>query len=824
MLLRMEASTMGDLVRVKKNVGWRVLFLAALALVAGTAGTSSLGAMDLDRALGAAPTEVKGTADNPFVGPEPEGVRASQLVSVLSETSGDMAIVRLVGDGEFVFSAFQLDSPARFVMDLPGVVKTTDQGSLLVEHSIVAQVRLAQYRSGPEPVSRVVFDLLRPAVPHIESTPEGLTVSFTSESLTAKMPSVEMVPDLEPEMDGADEDEPIYAAEPEAEAVAEVVAAVGLMEKVPVAAAMMEPMEPMEPMEIEESPAYTAAEPMTETPVEIPEPDVEEIEVTEMGTMPSATPSATPSTTLADEYAEPVAVDTAVEEQPVEVVEPAATGLEGEETGEFEPVIPEESFQVALAEPIWKETEEIRKVTVEPMPLPRVAAPTPVPVAQDRARFGIGNVQVEEPAAPTSPPSPIRAYQPQTLGTERRYFGEPMDLSLQDADVKDVLRSFAQLSGVNLVLQPGVRGRVTVELVQVPWDQALEQILKITDLGYELDGNIMRVAPISKLRQEAEEQQRLLRAQALSVPLSTVIRRISYAKASEVARVLTARGGVMSQRGSVIVDRRTNTLIIKELPAFLNTVIAIIENLDIPEPQVMIEARIIETTKRFSRSLGIQWGFGAVADAAHGNATGLQFPNNGTVDGGVNLLTGGQNGFINLSLGNILSTFNLDATLNAAESEGLINILSAPRIATLNNERASIQSGLQIPIQTVANNTVSVQFVNATLRLDVTPQVTAEGTVLMDINIQKREPQLAFAVQGSTNAPISTKEARTRVIVRDGGTTVIGGIYEVSTDQGEDRVPGLARLPIIKHLFKNKRRTDENKELLIFITPRVTKL
>ena len=175
-------------------------------------------------------------------------------------------------------------------------------------------------------------------------------------------------------------------------------------------------------------------------------------------------------------------------------------------------------------------------------------------------------------------------------------------------------------------------------------------------------------------------------------------------------------------------------------------------------------------------------------------------------------------------MGNVLNTFNLDATLQAAESDGLINILSAPKIATLNNEAASIQSGLQIPIQTVANNTVTVQYVNATLRLDVTPHVTAEGTVLMDVNVQKREPQLAFAVAGSTNAPISTKEAQTRVIVRDGGTTVIGGIYKVSTDQGQDRVPGLANIPVLGHLFKNRRREDANEELLIFITPRVIKL
>ena len=433
---------------------------------------------------------------------------------------------------------------------------------------------------------------------------------------------------------------------------------------------------------------------------------------------------------------------------------------------------------------------------------------------------------IEEPR-PSVAPSPAFAQQ-NVGGTHKEYVGETISLSLKDGDIKDVLRSFAKISGLNVVLQPGVRGTVTVELESVPWDQALDQILKINNLGYELDGNIMRIAPRPVLEAEAKEQQALAQAQALSIPLRTVIKRISYSSAQDLARVLSTGGGagsgILSQRGTVTVDGRTNTLIIKELPSYIDTVIAVIETLDIPEPQVMIEARIIETTKRFSRTLGIQWGFDGVADAAHGNTTGLQFPNNGSVQGDVNVLTGGSNGLLRLAMGNILDTFSLDATLQAAESDGLINILSAPKIATLNNESASIQSGLQIPIQTVANNTVTVQFVNATLRLDVTPHVTAEGTVLMDVNVQKREPQLAFAVAGAQNAPISTKEAQTRVIVRDGGTTVIGGIYKVSTDQGQDRVPGLANIPVLGHLFKNRRREDSNEELLIFITPRVIKL
>jgi type IV pilus assembly protein PilQ len=162
--------------------------------------------------------------------------------------------------------------------------------------------------------------------------------------------------------------------------------------------------------------------------------------------------------------------------------------------------------------------------------------------------------------------------------------------------------------------------------------------------------------------------------------------------------------------------------------------------------------------------------------------------------------------------------------LQAAESDGLITILSAPKVATLNNQRATIQSGLEIPIQTIFNGTISVQFVNATLRLDVVPQITAEGTIMMDIAISKREPQIAFLLPGAVNVPIATKDARTRLVVRDGGTAVIGGIYRVAGDNSENRVPGLANIPVIGHLFKGKARREENDELLIFITPRVIKI
>jgi len=640
---------------------------------------------------------VTGTADHPYVAPAPSGMVADQLSTITRTGPG---VVEILGNGEFAYSTFRLDSPDRFVIDLDGVINRSDRGTLNVDEGVLSRIRVSQFRVQPSPVSRVVFDLHDSTVPSVDRTATGLVVRFD----TAAPVATERAGALAPEV--------AVATAPVSEPAPRVVSAPAAPQPAP-------------------SPAAVAPAP---APVEIT--DVE-----------AARPEA-----------EPV----------VETSAPVVAAFEAQD-----------------------------------MRLP--ATPTP------------------EPGVPRLTPAVVAG---QTVVSGRKeYTGEPISMSLKDADVREVLRTFARLSGLNIVIQPGVRGTVTVELEKVPWDQALDQVLKINGLGYELEGNIMRIAPLNVLEQEARRAQAVAQAQALSLPLRTVVKRLSYSTAREIAGLLQrGGGGVMSARGSVIVDGRTNTLILKELPTYLDTVLAIIDTLDAPEPQVMIEARIIETTKTFSRSLGIDWGFTGVADQAHGNTTGLQFPYHGTADGGVNLLTGGSNGFINLALGNVLDTFTLDARLQAAEGEGLVNVLSAPKVATLNNSSASIQSGVQLPIQTTANNTTTVQFVNATLKLQVTPHVTAEGTVMMDINVQKREPLFAFQAVGAPSAPIATKDARTRVIVRDGGTTVIGGIYKVSTDQGQDRVPGLANVPLLGSLFKNKRSRQDNDELLIFITPRVIKL
>jgi type IV pilus assembly protein PilQ len=277
----------------------------------------------------------------------------------------------------------------------------------------------------------------------------------------------------------------------------------------------------------------------------------------------------------------------------------------------------------------------------------------------------------------------------------------------------------------------------------------------------------------------------------------------------------------MSPRGDIFVDNRSNLLIIKELPEYLPTVLDLIKSLDTPVPQVMIEARIVEATRTFLRQVGIDWSFRAISDQTTGNTTGLVFPNNGSVAGTVSLPNGSQ--ILKMSLGNVLDTFRLDMAIHAAESRGLVKVVSSPKIMTQTNKAASVQSGFQIPVQTTVNNTTTVLYIDATLRLDVTPQVTAEGTVILDIKIQRREPASGLNIAEGRNVPLITRDAQTRLMVRDGGTAIIGGIFKLTANDGQSMVPGLWKIPLLGALFRNSTVQENTDELMIFITPRVMK-
>jgi type IV pilus assembly protein PilQ len=428
----------------------------------------------------------------------------------------------------------------------------------------------------------------------------------------------------------------------------------------------------------------------------------------------------------------------------------------------------------------------------------------------------------------------------------KQYVGHPINFDFEDADLRSVLRVFAQESGLNMIIDPTVQGRVNVLLNDVPWDQALDQILRANKLGYTVEGNIIRIAPLTVLADEQSQQQKLNDAKALAGELVVKTFPLSYAKADALAPLLTK--SALSPRGQIQTDPRTNTLIIQDLADHLQTASSLIATLDKPQPQVDVEARVVQTTRDFARALGVQWGLNGRATQAIGNTLPLTFPNNGTIGGRVGALgagtgntqgpndprggTTGQNtstvvglpapgatSAIGLALGSISGAFNLDVALTALENTGKGRVLSTPRLTTQNNQTAEIAQGVQIPIQTVANNTVAVQFKDATLKLQVTPQITAANTVIMNIQIENATPDFANEVNGIP--PINTQRALTTVQVNDGATTVIGGIF-VSTEQStNDHTPVLYRIPLLKWLFQNSSLNDSSRELLIFITPRI---
>ncbi|HUP66487.1 MAG TPA: type IV pilus secretin PilQ [Thermoanaerobaculia bacterium] len=616
---------------------------------------------------------------------------ATRLDRIKTTGRGDSLAIALEGDGKFDYKDFKLTNPLRLVVDLKGTTNRVKGSTLELGDPYVRQVRVAQFKSSPDPVTRVVVDLDEYVGYHVRREGSRLVISFGDGPAT----SAPMVASYEP-----------------------------------VATPQPRPSEP----------ASTIAE---------------------IDAIPAAVPI-------------PPARETAV--------------IRGPQTA-------------ARTQPVLTQAPNV----VTPAPARTIidAGQENVFAADQGPTMTGGNIGE---GRTISPPG-------------RAYTGDPISLELTSADIKDVLRTFAELTGLNIAIDPNVAGQVTVSFDQVPWDQALELILRQNGLTYTISGNVMRVGTVDRLAAEQAQNRRLEEEARLNVPLTTVIKRLSYAKSDDVATLVA---GLASPRGKIIVDARTNQLIITDVPEYLPTMLNLIENVDIPTPQVMIEARIVETTKTFARQLGISWGFSGSADPALGSGTGLVFPNRIDFVGGP-FNFGAGNPVLELSLGSVLGTFDLDLTLTAAENEGLARIISAPKVTTQDNSPAQIESGLQIPFQTRVNFTTTVSFIQATLRLTVTPQITAEDTVIMDIELQKVEPIAGLDVAGATNPPLSTRRAQTRLMVRDGGTTVIGGIYTATENDAENRMPFIHEIPVIGNLFKSRRIENRNDELLIFITPRIVR-
>ena len=461
----------------------------------------------------------------------------------------------------------------------------------------------------------------------------------------------------------------------------------------------------------------------------------------------------------------------------------------------------------------------------EPIGPPQAPLQAPAPLAEVSVLQQPQQPQQPQTLVTIVPPTPPQV--PATNPTPApQYTGELVSFDVKDYDIKDFFRLISEYSSLNVVLDPNVGGTVTLRLTDVPWDQALDVVLKNYQLGGQLQGNVLRIATNATLATEQTQQKALRDAQDLAVPLETRQFKLNYTKTDAVSSILTS---LLSQRGKIVPDPRNNALIITDIPSQFKNLTDMVKSVDTPAKQVEIEARLIQANKSFSRDIGNQ--IGLLIGSRTGNVvTGLPSQISpfartpaprATSGAGVPLIsnfpaaaTSGLS-FLLQPGGDVL----LDEIISAAEVKGTARTISRPRVTTQNNVTATIQQGTQIPVQANVNNTVTVQFQSFALSLAVTPQITDANTILLTATITNSQPDFARAVNGIPS--VSQQQAQTQVLIPDGGTAMIGGILIDLDSVTVRQVPGLANLPVIGNLFKNTNTVKSTGELIFFITPRI---
>jgi type IV pilus assembly protein PilQ len=476
--------------------------------------------------------------------------------------------------------------------------------------------------------------------------------------------------------------------------------------------------------------------------------------------------------------------------------------------------------------------------------------------AQGASSASNSNPAVDASAGTANAPSaastqPVASMQPvaasngasvpiQTAAPAGKYSGEPISVNLKDVDLRDFFRLIHEISGLNIVVDPSVKGSLTIVLDDVPWDQALDIVLKNNGLDKQLEGNVLRIATKDTLKREADQNRELSKAQAEAADVVTTTRVLSYAKAEDMVGTLKK---FLSSRGDVLADVRSNTLIIRDIPSVLPVLDNLLRQLDKKSQQVEIEARVVEATRSFSRDIGTQLAAAVSAGGGQsilGGTSGVgtspivrssptPLPPIIVGNGGSNVTSGSMPLLTNLgaatptsalSYAFSSSNFALDFIITAAEEKGVGKLISKPKVITQNNQKALVKQGTKIPVQTIVNNTVSVQFVDAVLQLEVTPQITADGTIYMDVTVTN--DQIDGSIPRVQGIPaIDTQLATTKVLISDGGTVVIGGIIVSTQRTTVDQVPLFGSIPVVGNLFKRTTVSSTSQELLFFLTPRI---
>ncbi len=492
-------------------------------------------------------------------------------------------------------------------------------------------------------------------------------------------------------------------------------------------------------------------------------------------------------------------------------------------------------------------------------------APSDAPPAREAAR-----PRSEKPAAPSpvADPPPVAAPHAEQAvrrasGTEPAFTGQRISLDFKDADIQNVLRVLADVSALNIIATDDVRGKVTLHLNDVPWDQALDLVLRSNRLEKTHEGNVVRISTVARLKEEREALRAAEDAERELEPLRVRYIKVNYARADEL--LIDKVKGVLTDRGSVTFDDRTNTVIVRDIPHGIDDAAELIRQLDVQSPQVLIEANIVEATEDFARGLGVQWGYQNNQGPQTGNPTGVNFPGTVGVSGaglgagtpttpaqaGVTHLpvpfiadfpvpTGFGSGFgpgigsaLDLALGSIDGSQSLAARLTALEEAGKGRVVSRPRVITMNNVAATIQSLTILRVKMPSTGTVintgtggaaggastATEKINTGITLVVTPQISADGFVLMNIYAKSSQPDFTRTVDGIPNE--ISREANSNVLIKDRETVVLGGIFRQTTDDRESGLPYLRSVPALGWLFKRLLRNKHHEELLVFLTPKI---
>jgi type IV pilus assembly protein PilQ len=733
--------------------------------------------------------------------------RATTVVAIQPVTVDQTLKVDVITDGKLPsYNAFPLTNPPRLVLDLMGIRSTLAEKSVPVNSPLVKKIRLGNFQDKV----RVVFDLIPEAgIPYkLIAGDDRLVVALEPGSGFPSQPTPAVTaPSAEPEKAAAPA-EPTASKQPPANIKA---IDFNLLDsgKSRLTITADRPLQP----DIQISGASSISVVLKDS--KLPVPLQRQIDT---GQFASAVNLIDPRSMAG----EPNTVDIHVELR--EMVPYHLSPHDNQVYVDFDPSAVPPPHPIELGKPV---TVAEARTPAAPLPVPEATTVT-TPPPQQAAQAPAATEQAKQTAKPAVEEAvPVVVTEsPLAVEEQKVYTGERISLDLQDVDVRNVLRLLADVTSKNLVVEPNVSGKVTLKVDKVPWDQVLDLILKINELDKVVEGNVIRIAKATKIQAERDSRVAAIeakkKAQIAAEGLDQVVTeylQVNYADAENIKNQIDK---IKTERGSTTVDKRTNLIIYRDIPRQIATAKQILKELDRPTPQVMIEARIVEASTNFSRDLGIQWGGsytpGRLTDNLGGTATiqGLLGGSNFAVDAPV-----GAVGSIGLTFARTagFTMLNLDLRLTALESAGESKLISSPRIFTLDNVQASIQQGENIPYPQQSQDGISTAFVSATLSLTVTPHITPDNKVRLEVSAKNDFADFSRTVNGSP--AINTREAKTELLVNNGDTIVIGGIITENRSWGESRVPFLGRLPLLGWLFKSRSVADTKGELLIFLSPTI---